>query len=753
MSPSGPFLGPDDALPLRQMQASRRHGARRTKTRHAFRAATSLNQLRKAQEVEHGIGLQNLYIGIAVAEGIGGTIDVGFASHDGTYSIDFAVTTLGGKNGLSGTDSGRDTPGLSGAQTPSGVMTPSGLRTPLPPEERPMVLADYLVEKITEYQRSHLYKFVGAGLTKEVIEMSPDLPARLWEELDIVPLVFVREPDEERPPKLEHSSIMVDEEADSMARKCLMYFGPNQQPRVQVFFRNRVAVDANGQIRITVAKQYPETVGKRTWDATMQYANSLKQNNVKIAFFNSTPQGGGVALMRHALIRFLDLINVNAAWYVPKPKPEVFRITKNNHNILQGVADPKVRLTDNQIHILDDWCKQNAERFWISSSSDGKKAGPLAPRSKGGADVIIVDDPQMPSLVQIAKQIDPERPVIYRSHIQVRADLADQEGTPTSEVWNWVWNNVKDADVFVSHPVREFVPNSVDFKKVGYMPATTDWLDGLNKEMSDWDSDYYMHEFDTECFKMRMFRLDHPHRKYIVQIARFDPAKGIPDVLASYAKLRREYMKDMEREQTPQLVVAGHGAIDDPDATLIYDQTLNLLETQYTDIKEDVIVMRLGPTDQLLNVLISNAHIALQLSTREGFEVKVSEALHKGIPIIATKAGGIPLQVEHGKSGYLVEPGDSSAVAKYLHYLFTDQEAYDTMSEYAATHVSDEVGTVGNALCWLYLADVLSQGRNIEPNSAWINDMAREEAGLPYEKSEPRLPRDKKLDLTSPTEG
>ena len=428
---------------------------------------------------------------------------------------------------------------------------------------------------------------------------------------------------------------------------------------------------------------------------------------------------------------------------MPKPKPEVFRITKNNHNILQGVADPKLRLLEKQVAALDDWCLQNAERFWIS------EGGPLAPRSQGGADVVIIDDPQMPSLVQIAKKLDPDRPVIFRSHIQVRADLADQEGTPTSEVWNWVWNHVKNADVFISHPVREFVPNTVDVHKVGYMPATTDWLDGLNKEMDDWDNQFYLHEFEAECFKMRMRRLDFPNREYIVQIARFDPAKGIPDVLASYAELRRKYMKDRPLEEIPQLVIAGHGAIDDPDATIIFDTTLDLLETKYNDIQQDVIVMRLGPTDQHLNSLMSNARVALQLSTREGFEVKVSEALHKGIPIIATKAGGIPLQVEDGKSGFLVEPGDSSAVAKYLHLLCTDQEVYDRMSEYAATHVSDEVSTVGNALCWLYLADILSQGEKITPKSAWINDMARERAGVPYQAGENRLPRNKNLVLTS----
>jgi glycosyltransferase involved in cell wall biosynthesis len=353
----------------------------------------------------------------------------------------------------------------------------------------------------------------------------------------------------------------------------------------------------------------------------------------------------------------------------------------------------------------------------------------------------------MPKLVQIAKRLDPDRPVIFRSHIQVRGDLADQEDTPTAGVWRWVYENIKDADVFISHPVREFVPKVVPPAKVGYMPATTDWLDGLNKEMKPFDIQYYISEFENERFRIRMRQLEYPNRPYIVQIARFDPSKGIPDVLASYAKFRRRYAKGMEPEKIPQLVIAGHGAIDDPDATIIYDETLSQLEELYSDVVDDVIVMRIGPTDQILNAVMSCATVALQLSTREGFEVKVSEAVHKGIPIIATKAGGIPLQVQHAKSGYLVETGDSDAVAQHLHDLFTDEVLYEEMCNYAHAHVSDEVSTVGNALCWLYLADRLAKGEKIEPHSAWINDLAREYAGLPYEPGETHLPRSEKLHL------
>jgi glycosyltransferase involved in cell wall biosynthesis len=158
--------------------------------------------------------------------------------------------------------------------------------------------------------------------------------------------------------------------------------------------------------------------------------------------------------------------------------------------------------------------------------------------------------------------------------------------------------------------------------------------------------------------------------------------------------------------------------------------------------------MRLPANDLLLNNLISHAHVVLQLSTREGFEVKVSEALHAGRPVIATRAGGIPIQVKENVDGFLVEPGDHEAVAGHLMDLFSNEKLWEQMSHAAATGVSDEVGTVGNALCWYYLAARLATtqspetgGKKLRGDHRWINDLAREEAGYPYKEGENRLPR------------
>jgi glycosyltransferase involved in cell wall biosynthesis len=244
---------------------------------------------------------------------------------------------------------------------------------------------------------------------------------------------------------------------------------------------------------------------------------------------------------------------------------------------------------------------------------------------------------------------------------------------------------------------------------------------------------------------LRFFRnkLNYPAREYICQIARFDPSKGIDVVIKSFLTLRKLYDEKLPGNSFPQLLICGHSAIDDPDGSIIFDQVTGQLDQpEYKGVRDDVVVIRLGPSDQVLNALISTAKIVLQLSSREGFEVKVSEALHKGKPVIATRAGGIPLQVQHGRNGFLVDIGDYEAVAEYAFDLLNDEKKWRRMSGYAQDSVSDEVSTVGNAVCWMYLAERLASGEKFEPCEQWIADLARKAAGVEWKAGETRLPRD-----------
>jgi alpha,alpha-trehalose phosphorylase (configuration-retaining) len=87
--------------------------------------------------------------------------------------------------------------------------------------------------------------------------------------------------------------------------------------RLQVGFRNVVEVDEGGLARlIEDPAQYQATVRPPTWNAFVKIVKEIKTMGTKVAFFSSTPQGGGVALMRHALIRLFKLMGVDAKWYI-----------------------------------------------------------------------------------------------------------------------------------------------------------------------------------------------------------------------------------------------------------------------------------------------------------------------------------------------------------------------------------------------------------------------------------------------------
>jgi glycosyltransferase involved in cell wall biosynthesis len=441
----------------------------------------------------------------------------------------------------------------------------------------------------------------------------------------------------------------------------------------------------------------------------------------RLVFFNSTAQGGGVALMRHALIPLFKLLDVDAHWYILLPNQDVFDVTKTKfHNVLQAVADKGVELTLRDKRLYNAWIQENADKFASVFQQ---------------ADVIVIDDPQPSGLIPSIKRINPRAKIIYRSHIQLEAGLADQPQTSQHITWSFLWKYVKEADCYVSHPVREFIPANVPAKKVVLMPATTDPLDGLNKALTEEQMVDYLNYFNRILFDEKQQPLD-TNRPYLAQIARFDPSKGLPDVIESYRQVRERLMG--EDQPVPQLVLAGNGSIDDPDGHPMHHATLELLRSErYADLAGDVKVARLPHMDQLLNTLLRKCRVALQLSRKEGFEVKVTEALMKGKPVIAYKAGGIPLQIRDGLDGFLVEVGDTGQVAQHLYELLTNNDLYRRMSLAAPGLASKDYRTVPNAICWLFLAVYLLEHGKIEGQyqavKAWADRSFARRVSLPGE--------------------
>jgi hypothetical protein len=151
-----------------------------------------------------------VYIGIAVADGLGSSIDIAFVIHDGTYSMDFATVSIGAESSSSSEPSAATSEANSGTTTPATA------------EERADYFVEEIIRRIKHYRDEHFYKFVGAGLTTKAAKTCPQLPTRLWLELDIVPLVLEPSSGSQNTGTPDAPKYMiVDEEADAVVRKAL----------------------------------------------------------------------------------------------------------------------------------------------------------------------------------------------------------------------------------------------------------------------------------------------------------------------------------------------------------------------------------------------------------------------------------------------------------------------------------------------------------------------------------------------------
>lgn len=84
---------------------------------------------------------------------------------------------------------------------------------------------------------------------------------------------------------------------------------------------------------------------------------------------------------------------------------------------------------------------------------------------------------------------------------------------------------------------------------------------------------------------------------------------------------------------------------------------------------------------------LANLHVYLQPSRVEGFAIAVHEAIQTGLPVIATSVGQIPYTIEAGISGWLVPPGDVSALADALTDALMHPEKLAAMGQAGRTKV------------------------------------------------------------------
>jgi trehalose synthase len=134
-------------------------------------------------------------------------------------------------------------------------------------------------------------------------------------------------------------------------------------------------------------------------------------------------------------------------------------------------------------------------------------------------------------------------------------------------------------------------------------------------------------------------------------VSRFDPWKDPLGVLSAYRMVRAEI-------PTLQLAMVGSMALDDPQGWEIYRELTLAAET---DPLVHIFTNLTGVGNVEVNAFQRLSQVVIQKSIREGFGLVVSEALWKGTPVVAGKAGGLPLQMPVGIGGYLVDTIEGAA--------------------------------------------------------------------------------------------
>ncbi|OOE10598.1 N-acetyl-alpha-D-glucosaminyl L-malate synthase BshA [Fictibacillus arsenicus] len=176
---------------------------------------------------------------------------------------------------------------------------------------------------------------------------------------------------------------------------------------------------------------------------------------------------------------------------------------------------------------------------------------------------------------------------------------------------------------------------------------------------------YYRRDNNSELKETYGIKDD---EKVIVHISNFRPVKRIQDVIKAFSLIRKE--------MPSKLLLIGNG----PELTVACEQVREL------NIEDDVLF--LGKQENV-GELFSICDMKLLLSEKESFGLVLLEAMACGVPVIGTRIGGIPEVIVDGETGYMVEVGDTAAVADKAISLLKDVERHNRFRENSVKHVRE----------------------------------------------------------------
>ena len=189
--------------------------------------------------------------------------------------------------------------------------------------------------------------------------------------------------------------------------------------------------------------------------------------------------------------------------------------------------------------------------------------------------------------------------------------------------------------------------------------------------------------------------------KKILFVALLTPIKGVPYLLQALSRLR-------EKRQDFILDVVGDG----PNRKE-YGELSRKLQL------EDIVYFHGLKTKQEVAKFMKYSNFFVLPSEWENLPCVLIEAMSSGLPIVATKVGGIP-EIINKKVGVLVPPKNVNALSKAIAYMLDHYKDYSAkaISEYANSNFSYEA--VGKKLDNIYNEIVYKSGIKESKNDSVI---------------------------------
>jgi len=157
--------------------------------------------------------------------------------------------------------------------------------------------------------------------------------------------------------------------------------------------------------------------------------------------------------------------------------------------------------------------------------------------------------------------------------------------------------------------------------------------------------------------------------KLVIHVSNLRPVKRVDAVMEVFARICREV--------PARLLLVGDG----PELGTAYRMGRELKISHQVEI--------LGAQEGIVP-LLSASDLFLLPSAQESFGLAALEAMAAGVPVVASRVGGLPEVIEHGVTGFLHAPGDLDGMARSAVSLLTDAKRHASIVEAASRRVREQ---------------------------------------------------------------